>query len=638
MDEGKLNIDAPLMSVRRSSGASPSLTEAKRKTLERPQALPHFKPNVTLDQVTEPVAVPFNWEHIPGRPKDDGGSQSQPPREPSITPSPSFPLGKLINVAKEPLEKESNIANKFRNPSISNSSSKVDCDREKKYEKTKNVEEDDDYDNDVYSDALDILSPTEPLSMNCSVSGLDNLDANKCGTSSTDKQTQDFMMSRFLPAAKAMTIQPPQYASRKQPVVVEQPREFTKLVREEKQSFVNRHITDIIPYTAHCQEEEEEEEESEDETNDYANISAKGCGLLPRLCVRNSLCLLNSVPGTKMGHQFTFYSAHEAGKTDKGSQNRSYRPAPAIKKAWDAIHKSKSSSGDMHEVRKKWTSDSNRYTYSGELKHIGRLSPFRRSRAAAAGISPFRSKTQPLFPEAMLLGDSKRVENINHSGKLKLPSRGHASTQEVLTQGAKKISNSGSLAIEKTLYIDTASTVKLSCSNSSFLANTQRIDSVVGKERNSTVDSFQDMKHLQALEENLDSQELNSMDANPSTLSSMFHLMAKEDEDERLNKDQEINQESMSLQLVQSSFDKDTAFNNKQIVVADDSRKVSAEYVLHHLAPPLPKSPSESWLCRALPLVSSKNSFPYSNQGLWDFGSPPIGFWHDNVGNYPCIV
>ncbi|KAG5155129.1 hypothetical protein JHK82_013098 [Glycine max] len=619
MNERKLNIDAPLMSVRRSFGTSPSLTEANRKILEKPQTLPHYKSDTTLDQVTEPVAVPFNWEHIPGRSKDYDGSEPQLPTKASITPT--LPPGKSTNVAKQLLEKEPNVANNFRPPSISNSlSEKIDCNKEHKDEKMKKVEENDDYDDDgdVYSDALETLSPTEPLSMNCSVSdvsGLDNVVADMCGASSTDKQAHDFMMSRFLTAAKAMTIQPPQYASsRKQTVLTEQPREFIKLVPEQKKSFVSRHITDIVPYTGQCQEEEEEEEESDNETNDYANNSAKGCGLFPRLCVRNSLCLLNPVPGTKMGNQFPLYSAYEVGKPDKSSHIRSHRPAPSIKKAWDAINKSKSSSRaaspDKQDVRKKWTSESSRYTYSGELKKLGRLSPFRRSRAASAGVSPFQSKPQPPFPGAKLLGDSKQDDN-NHSGKLKFPSRGHSSIQEVLSQGAKRSYSFGSLTVEKTLYIDTASTIKSSCSSSHSLGNTI----VVGKDRTFLLDSFRDMKHLEALEENLDSQVLNPVDANSPTLSSMLHLMAKEDKAERLAADQEINQESMSLQLVPSSFDKDAEISKQQIVVVDDSGKVGNEYVLHPLAPPLPKSPSESWLCRALPLVSSKNSFPLSNQG-----------------------
>jgi len=280
--------------------------------------------------------------------------------------------------------------------------------------------------------------------------------------------------------------------------------------------------------------------------------------------------------------------------------------------AWDAINKRKSSSRaaspDKQDLRKKWTSESSRYAYSGEMKQLGRLSPFRRSRAAAAaGISPFPSKPQPLFPGAKPLGDSKQAD-YNLSGKLKFPSRGSASIQEMLSQGAKRSSSSGSLTFEKTLYIDTASTVKSSCSSSRSLGS----GTVVGRERNSLLDSFRDMKHLQVLDGNLSSQVL---DANSSTLPSMVYLMAKEDKAEKMTADQESNQESASLQLVPCSFEKDAEINNPKIVVVDDQGKVGTEYVLHPLAPPLPKSPSESWLCRALPLVSSKNSFPHSNQG-----------------------
>ncbi|XP_027191003.1 uncharacterized protein [Cicer arietinum] len=422
---------------------------------------------MTLDHVTEPVAVPFNWENIRGRPKG-----------------------------------------------------KINCDKGLKDEKLKKLEEDDDDDDDddVYSDALETLSSTESLSMKCSESGLDNLDANKCRskTSSTDKQSQDFMMNRFLPAAKAMTLKPPQHAPRKQQsVLLEQP--STKLVSEEKKTFV-----DIIPYTDQYQEEEQEEE-SGHETDDYTNTSAKGCGLFPSSCIKNSLCLLNQIPETKMENQISMWS-YEVEKPNKSSHFSSYRSGPTIKKAWDAIHKSKSRSGasspDMHETRK--------------LNQLSRLSSVRRSgTAAAAGISSFQSKPQSPFQGARMFGDSKHAEN-NQFRKLKFQSQEHASFQEVQSQVAKRRSNS---------------------------------------------------------------------------------------------KDQEINQESMSLQLVQSSFEKDTKINNKQIVVVDGLQKTDAKCgVMHLLSPPLPKSPSESWLCRALPLVSSKNSFRYSSQGIQSNADKRLGF------------
>ncbi|AET04255.2 DUF688 family protein [Medicago truncatula] len=487
MNEGKLNINAPLMSVRRSICTPTSSTKAKIKILDN--SLPYNKSDMTQDQVTEPVFVSFNWEHIPGGPKFD---------------------------------------NKFRSLSKSNSLSnimnKVDHNKGQKDEKLQNLEEDDDDDNDddAFSDALETLSSTESL---C-VSGLDNLDANKCRISSTDdKQAQEFMMNRFLPAAKAMTLQTHQHAPRKQSVLLQQP--STKLVSEEKNSFVNnRNITDIVPYTDQYREEEEEESDH-DETDYYANISAKGCGLFPTSCIKNSLCLLNPMPETKMENQIPVWSSNDVEKPNKSSYFSTNRPGPTIKKAWDAIHKSKSSSGasspDIYEARKKWTSESKRYNaYSGELNQISRISSFRRSGAATAGVSSFRSRPQ------------SQAEN-NQIRKLKFQSQGHESFQEAQSQGSKRSSNSRNLSME-------------------------------------------------------------------------------------------IGQESMSLQLVQSSFDKGTKFNKQIVVVGDGLGKSDPKSVMHLLSPPLPKSPSESWLCRALPLVSLKSLSVYSSRGTQSQAVKRIGY------------
>ncbi|XP_015943046.3 uncharacterized protein LOC107468298 [Arachis duranensis] len=630
MAERKLNINAPLMSVRRTAATS-SLYEARKRILEKRHTLPPNYNNSDMDQLTEPVAVPFNWEHIPGRRKgnsangngNSAGSDHQPSKEASNTPSPRLPPGKSTNASfKQPSEKDSKLANKIRVTNKSNSfnvsvvRNKMDGGREKKAEsiveiRRSNVEEkkvnkdnDDGDDDDAFSDALETLSQTQSFSMNCSesgVSGLDTLDAKKLGTVSTDQQTRDFMMSRFLPAAKAMTLQPPQYSSKKQQsgVLVEQPlRDVTKLIRDEKKPLLSKQITDIIPYSAQCQEEEEESENEGDDYDNSANISAKGCGLLPRLHVRNSLCLLNPMPDVKIKSQVSLPSSNEVVKPSKISQIRSFSPIPAVKKAWDAIHnhKNKSSSGgaspDLQEGRKKWTSDSNRFTYySGELLP-GRLSPFRRSRAAAAGVSPCRSKPQSPFRGARLPSDPREGEN-NQPGRMKFHSSELGKFREIPSMVApKRSSYSGNLTTEKTLYIDTASTVKLSSSNLSSVDKNLRIDTLIAEldKRRGKETSHQDTNHVQAIEEkdSLDS----SSDANSSTLSSMLLHKAKEDKDEALKTDQEV----------RNSTD-DSMMNNQQIVLAESP-----------LPPPLPKSPSESWLWKALPLVSAKNSFLHSNQ------------------------
>lgn len=347
MSERKLNINAPLMSVRRSSATSPSLTEARKKILEKRHTLACNKSDMSLDQVTEPVAVPFNWERIPGRCKSNkGGSEPQLPKNPSTTQIPKLPPGKSINSTKQPLEKESKVANKFsssnKSKSFSSSMVNIDADRERKaernVERTRFKDVNEEVEEDVYSDALQTLSPTESYSMNCSVSGvsgLDTLDANakKFGNFSTDQQTRDFMMNRFLPAAKAMTLQPPQYSSKKQSVLVEQqPRDVNKLVREAKKPLPNQYSTDIVPYTGHCQEELKESEDDDDDYDNPVSFSGKGCGILPNLHIRNSLCLLNPVAGMKMKNQVPLSSTNEVGKPNKSSHIRSFSPIPAVKK------------------------------------------------------------------------------------------------------------------------------------------------------------------------------------------------------------------------------------------------------------------------------------------------------------------
>lgn len=642
MAERKLNLHAPLMSVRRSSATSPSMTEAKKKILEKRHTLPNYKSDSSLDLVTEPVAVPFNWEHIPGRRKGNGGSQpAQPPKEATIAPSPRLPPGKSTNATKKPVEKESKVTNKFKSTSKSSSFNvnavRLDCDRERKEEKRVSnlqADEDDNDDNDVFSDALDKLSFTGSFSMNCSasgVSGLDNFDAKKSGTFSTDPQTRDFMMSRFLPAAKAMTLQPPQYATRKHSGPLEQPREIKKLVPEEKKPLLNKHISAIIPYNGPSQEEESEDEDKGDHYEESTDISAKGCGLIPQLRIGNSLCSSNSVPGVKMSNQAPLSITYEVEKPTKSSQRRSFSPVPAVKKAWDAISKKKSSSRaaspEKQEVRKKWTSESNRFNYSGELQQPGRLSPFRRSRAAAAGVSPCRSKPQSPFRGATL--DPKEAVN-NLSGQLRFLQKGHVNIQKMASQEGKK-----SPTVEKTLYIDTASTVKLSRANSSSVDNTGKINT----ENCSSTKSSQGMKKIEALEGKGMS---DSTDAKSLILSNKLItrplLESQQNRAEQLVINKKFHREYASSQVVQGKTSEDSNINNQQIVVAENLGNGKVDSGLSPLPPPLPKSPSESWLWRALPLVSIKNSFLHSNQGAQPHSKRPDSNTASSNSKWETIV
>lgn len=359
MSERRLNINAPLMSVRRNSATSPSLTEAKKKILEKRHTLASYKSEMALDQVTEPVAVPFNWEHIPGRCKGGGNTGSEvlqiPPKNAKIAPIPRLPPGKSVksgNQKDSVVDKNFSLSNKSK--SFSGYLVKLECDREREAEKRIESrryhvkEKENDYDDNAYSDAVETLSHlTESFSVNCSVSGVsgldhDNLDSKRFGTFSTDQQTRDFMMNRFLPAAKAMTLQPSQYSSKKQSVLVEQqPRDVNKLIQNAKKPFV----TDIVPYTGiHQEEESEDEDEDKDEgevyvNDDSDNVLSKGCGLIPNLQLRNSLSMLNPAAGMKMKNQVALpSSACEVVKPNKRSHIRSFSPIPAVKKVKTVHH------------------------------------------------------------------------------------------------------------------------------------------------------------------------------------------------------------------------------------------------------------------------------------------------------------
>ncbi|KAG2397496.1 uncharacterized protein HKW66_Vig0142680 [Vigna angularis] len=141
----------------------------------------------------------------------------------------------------------------------------------------------------------------------------------------------------------------------------------------------------------------------------------------------------------KMKNQVSLPSASEVVKLNKTSHIRSFSPIPDVKKAWDAIHRNKSSSKapspDKQEGKKKLASESNRFTYSGELLP-GRLSPFRRSRAAATGISPSRRPQSP-FCGVKLLGDSREAENYKF-GKVKFHSGVLGNVQDVQSLGNKQ--------------------------------------------------------------------------------------------------------------------------------------------------------------------------------------------------------
>ncbi|PRQ21741.1 hypothetical protein RchiOBHm_Chr7g0242591 [Rosa chinensis] len=173
--------------------------------------------------------VPFIWEQIPGRPKDESIPKNQDLEGPLVAPK--LPPRRVSKFKKQGLDKgakgttaaQSQTGNELSSAQTISAlerkvATKDERSKEGKEERTSSEDGD-----ETYLDALDAFSRTESAYMNRSVSGLDGPDIIPSGTFSTDPQIRDFMMGRFLPAAKAMASETPHNAPRKQQVAREQP-------------------------------------------------------------------------------------------------------------------------------------------------------------------------------------------------------------------------------------------------------------------------------------------------------------------------------------------------------------------------------------------------------------------------------
>ncbi|KAJ6738289.1 N-METHYLTRANSFERASE putative (DUF688)-RELATED [Salix koriyanagi] len=700
MAERKLNLNAPLLSVRRFSNIATS-DEAKTKKLEnsrlnRRHTLPPYKPDTSLDQVTEPVAVPFHWEQIPGRAKDNSAEQPKvveeasatpkvPPRrsldnsrhhkgkrepkvpkEASVTPrissrrvldavkhqkekpEPKVPMQasvtqrnptrKVLDLVKHQKEKKPKDQSVSRPKAEANSFKenvkKLDYSREGLNEKP-GLNSDDD---DVYSDALEALSPTDSISMNCSASGLSGFDVpvvKPSGTFSKDRQTQDFMMSRFLPAAKAMALEPPHYASRKQPVVAEQLRQITKVVHGNRTPPPCNSQSIIISQYG----KDIEEKESEDEHDEYegsGNISTKARGWFPRLCFKNSLGLLNPIPGLKVRTQASMSSTHDVEKPGRASPSRSV--SQIVKKHFkDAANKLKQDRGGQSprlvEAENKLSCASNRFIYASDRQTMGRTSPFRRS----AGTSPFRRSgcvspyrneaPQSPFHGRGSLGIPKEAGDFRAS-RLNLY-KGISKSQELSSYyGAKRGSRPVSPIVEKTLHVDTVHKAGILFPYSRSSNIREHVDSRKRdvktalksremKEAAGEESSFQDRELLDFLEaesEVKNNYVSGSADAVSASLSDKPDLM-----------------EDHSKALVCISA------TTEENVNIDDAGNVKNSLVQSPLPPSLLKTPSESWLWRTLPSISSQNPLSHlyrrtSFQSKWqDTNTPSTNTKWENI-------
>ncbi|GFS34004.1 arginine N-methyltransferase, putative [Actinidia rufa] len=527
MEDKKLDFNQPLLSVRRYSSTTGSEKDVKRKTsypLPGVPVLPSYKSELKSGPVTNPGTVPFTWEQCPGRPKDERKSRTQPPEQCHIIP-------KLTAWEDYGIQK---MQSKIRKVLISGDS------------------------DEAYQDALDTLSRTESFCLNCSVSGLSGFDGPEMkpsGTFSTDPQTRDFMMGRFLPAAKAMASETPQYASRKQPAVKEQSRQ---IINEDKRPPLHRPIAYNLPNYA----EDDKEEESDGEDDDFdepGNLSTKVCGLLPKFCLKGSLCLLNPVSGMSVRTRVPMSPAvrTQARFASTGSCQETENERVRV-----ASHEQRSIGGprktELREYNNVARRNYNRVPHQSSYQKLEGLSLYRRLQGNELPQSSFCEEKRSLD-----VPKEAEIDQINsYSSQQGYPK----SFQELLAdQSTKSELGSASPVVEKTLYVDS-------------------VHKMVSPKLNSFSSDRKDL---------------------PNSIRKDSEIVAKV-------KGSEDTPSEMGMAILKGFGHDQDQQKLAEVENVENFQEVDSQFPL---PPPLPKSPTESWLWRTLPSMSTRNASSISYLG-----------------------
>ncbi|CAK9148128.1 unnamed protein product [Ilex paraguariensis] len=636
MEEKQLDLNAPLLSVRRFSSTLATSDGVHRNTItkspppNRQHSLPLYTSDWELGEVTKPAAVPFLWEHTPGRPKYNSGPLPQLPEESSNTPRLS--LGTGLGRIKHTSSEMANDRHLFRTQTDASPLNDYAMLLDSLIEGIKGKGDSDlESGDDAYSDALDTLSPTQSFSLNYSVSGLsgyDGPDVKPSGTFSTDPQTRDFMMSRFLPAAKAMVLETPQYVPRRQPAVTEPPRQVKKVVSGELRPLLEQFRSNAISPYGKCVEDVESEDE--DECDDPGKKSRKVWGLFPRICVKNSACLLNPVPGLKPRAQTPKASASKVNRLARTAYSGPLTQT-IDKNAWNATYRKQLHPGvrsqELHEVESKLVGEFKLFSYSGELYRTDRSSPCRRLKAG--GISPYRNEApvSPFHDGARFLGIPKEVENAK-TPEFSWPTKESNDSQNVSSHLlCKQELGSVHSAVEKTLYIDSIRSekipvVKSVCTEADRLMDCsgEGFKTLVESTREETFTpkaSIQDTKCLNLLEGGRELKPKASVpfDANLPSMVCIANLKGQAARKEVSKRNPSLDQESRSLECSKVKLSGNLDKKNEHTMKADDKQNPKVVSLQSPLTPPLPKSPSESWLWHTLPSISLRNPFSHSHSG-----------------------
>ncbi|KAL7000567.1 hypothetical protein U1Q18_001718 [Sarracenia purpurea var. burkii] len=632
MEDKQLDFNQPLLSVRRFSTTAGSEKDVKRKTdhsLPGVPLLPSYRSELKSGPVRNPGTVPFVWEQTPGRPKDESKSLTLLPIIPKLPP------GRIMEAKQQNADKGSedsslNWCEEGKVPSSSLNGSSLE-DNLKKFEISKNaVEEGESSDSEdgdeAYLDALDTLSGSESVFLNCSLSGMSGFDVPEgklCQTFSTDPQTRDFMMGRFLPAAKAMASETPQYSSRKQqPVVKEKPRELRKIISGAKpRSPLYRSRPNILPNYVEDTTKDEESDNEDDDYEEPGNLSTKVCGLIPSFCLKSSLSLLNPVPSMSVRTRVPMSAATRAqGRSPScGSSQETKNERVKV-----ATHEKKSIVDPQKtELRKYINVVRNKYNqvpHPSSYQKLDGSSLYRRLQGNGISTKCNELPQSRFFEQKGFLGTSKEAE-IDEINSFITPKR---SFQELLAdQSTKTEIGSSSPMTEKTLYVDSVHKMvspKLNAlsSDSKGLPNSMDSDlEIVTKNRGLEETPLVDSLLKNAKNSNINNAEaiLNPKRSNPVD-SSLQSFSGKSDHETGMeilkgfDRDQNLCQESITSANKKFASNRGLDYEDHHDQELTKVEKIENSQAIDSqlpLPPPLPKSPSDSWLCRTLPSMSTRN-------------------------------
>lgn len=495
---------------------------------------------------------------------------------------------------------------------------------------------------ETYLEANDTLSRSESFSMNCSVtglSGLDGGDVKSSGTFSKDQQTRDFMMGRFLPAAKALASETPQVSHRKQSVQREQQREAKKMVEMDKERRVNSLPLMLPSYYAPPNPHDDEETSVDNDVNldESEYSSTKSCGLFARFCLRSSFCLLHPVPGMRTQGS-AVASAHRVQNDNlTDSSCSSIKNLRNEEKSLDVnrmVELQEENTVLRGQSNRKGTSNYPKKQCKSLLSE-GKVFPSDPERVNSSKVhSEPHGSGRTKFRELLANDSSEKVLHVDSVCNMKSQSSnsssadtkgitdslmenhdkstGSSETKEILHLDSnvesenKRLSSTSMESMDScSSYYDAKANSKATLSKAK-VTDERTIDSESDQsERSGDQESLGSLHHKKSSQESSDDsfQDFVSFTSSEASNKEKLHLESKELKVNSKGNNQDSITLPSSRATTRGKIDLESACQPKR------SLPISSQLAL---APPLPKSPSESWLKRTLPTISSRNSMPKS--------------------------